>query len=203
MKQRHLDVNVMMNDKRDFVPDQAQWLDQWNSFAAPLRAAAPEVHQVSGSAIQLHDQASSVNQVWKTRAAGLSGWAGQAYRTPDVAVNSGARTRPQVLPDLTAKLTGPIGLFEHPGRWERPGPAPLRAISRRVTVGRGPLGSRTVRPLDSHGKEAAQTLTGGQGRSGVMRLPLGPVLVEVKSIATGPLTPQPRQVTVPAPLALP
>ncbi|MFC4638315.1 family 10 glycosylhydrolase [Deinococcus hohokamensis] len=203
VREGYLDVNVMMNYKRDFVPDQALWFDQWNSFAASLMATAPEVHQVSGSAIYLNDQASSVNQVWKTRRAGLSGWAGYSYRTPDKDVNAGTRTKEQVLPELTARLAGPGGPFERPVRWDRPNPARLRALSGQITVASGPVGSRTVRLLDHHGQEVARTQTDGQGRYGFMRLPLGPVQVEVGGVMSDQLTPLPRQVTVLSPIALP
>ncbi|MDP9763958.1 family 10 glycosylhydrolase [Deinococcus enclensis] len=202
VREGYLDVNVMMNYKRDFVPAQALWFDQWNAFAARLQEETG-VHQVSGAAIYLNDQQSSVNQVWKTREAGLDGWAGYSYRTPDRDVNENRRTKEQVLPELTAKLSGEGGPFERPVRWDRPNPAHLRAVSGQVQVGSGPLGGRTVLLLDAQGQEVARTQTDGMGRYGFMRLPLGPVQVQVGDVTTERITPLPRQVTVLPDLNLP
>ncbi|GGK17189.1 hypothetical protein GCM10008955_08360 [Deinococcus malanensis] len=203
VREGYLDVNVMMNYKRDFVPVQALWFDQWNQFASSLQAVAPDVHQVSGTAIYLNDQVSSVNQIWKTRQAGLSGWAGYSYRTPDKDVNAGTRTKEQVLPELAARLAGEGGPFEREVRWDRPNPAKLRAVSGQITAASGPLGSRVVRLLDGSGQEVARTQTDGQGRYGFMRLPHGPVQVEVGGVTSEKFTPLPRQVTMLSPIALP
>ncbi|WP_221089194.1 family 10 glycosylhydrolase [Deinococcus aquaedulcis] len=203
VKEGYLDINVMMNYKRDFVADQALWYDQWNAFAASLRPGAPEVHQVSGAAIYLNDQASTVSQVRKARQAGLSGWAGYSYRTPDMDVNAGTRTKEQVLPELTARLSGEGGPFAQEARWDRPSAAKLRAISGQVTVTSGPVGGRTVRLLDGNGQEVARTQTDGQGRYGFMRLPLGAVQVEVGGVIGPRVTPQAGKVTLLSPIAVP
>ncbi|MDL2345721.1 family 10 glycosylhydrolase [Deinococcus sp. MIMF12] len=203
VKEGYLDLNVMMNYKRDFVPDQALWFDQWNSFAAGLLQRYPDVGQVSGAAIYLNDQASTVQQILKTRAAGLSGWAGYSYRTPDRDVNAGTRTKEEVLPELIARLSGEGGPFERPAGWERPNPAHLRAVSGQVTVASGPLGGRTVRLLDHKGAELARTETDGSGRYGFLRVPNGQVLVEVDGVSTERFTAPPRRVTALPPLALP
>ncbi|GBF07810.1 hypothetical protein DAERI_180001, partial [Deinococcus aerius] len=203
VREGYLDVNVMMNYKRDFVPDQALWFGQWNTFAAGLRQKYPGVHQVSGSAIYLNDQASSVNQVLKTRAAGLSGWAGYSYRTPDKDVNAGTRTGAEVIPELTAKLTGEGGPFAQPARWERPDPAGLRALSGGVTVASGPLGGRTVLLLDGQGTELGRTVTDGNGRYGFMHAPAANVRVRVGEVSSDLTAVPAGRVTMLPPLALP
>ncbi|UQN08720.1 family 10 glycosylhydrolase [Deinococcus sp. QL22] len=203
VKEGYLDVNVMMNYKRDFVADQALWYDQWNQFAASLKPEAPEVHQVSGTAIYLNDQASTVSQINKARLAGLSGWAGYSYRTPDKDVNAGTRTKEEVLPELTARLSGAGGPFEREAHWNRPSAAKLRAVSGQVTVASGPLGGRVVRLLDESGQEVARTQTDGQGRYGFMRLPLGVVQIEVDGVTGLKVTPPSGKVTLLSPTALP
>lgn len=202
VREGYLDVNVMMNYKRDFVADQALWYDQWNTFAAKLQRETG-VHQVSGSAIYLNDQQSSVNQVVKARAAGLDGWAGYSYRTPDKDVNESKRTKEQVLPELTAKLSGAGGPFEQPASWSRPSARNLRAVSGQVQVATGPLGGRVVTLHDGAGQEVARTQTDGNGRYGFLRLPQGAVQVRVAGQATPTVLPLRGRVTPLPTLTLP
>lgn len=188
VREGYLDVNVMMNYKRDFVPDQAQWFGQWNAFAARLRAAYPHAAQVSGAAIYLNDQASSVTQVHKTLDAGLDGWAGYSYRTPDLDVNAGKRTQAQVFPELAARLTAPGAPFEQPAPWTKPDPHELRALSGRVTVsGDLPPGGHEVTLRTADGQVVARTQTDGAGQYGFLRVPAGTVTVQA---GTGRLTTQ-------------
>lgn len=203
VREGYLDVNVMMNYKREHVADQALWFEQWNAFGARMLEVNPEVAQVSGSAIYLNDQPGSVQQILDTRAAGLSGWAGYSYRTPDADVNAGTRTKEQVIPELTAKLSGAGGPFEVAARWERPNPAKLRAVSGQITVGSGQLGGRTVELLNEQGEVVASTQTDGQGRYGFMRFPYGRVQVRAGGVTSRDFTPLPRSVTEVPVLALP
>jgi len=203
VQEGYLDLNVMMNYKRDFVPAQALWYDQWNTFAAGLLQKYPDVGQVSGAAIYLNDQTSSVNQILKTRAAGLSGWAGYSYRTPDRDVNEAKRTKEQVIPELTAKLSGEGGPFERPAGWDRPNPAHLRAVSGQATASSGPLGGRTVLLLDDQGTELARTQTDGNGRYGFMRVPNGQLRVQIGDVLSERFTAPPRRVTAVPEIALP
>lgn len=199
VREGYLDVNVMMNYKRDHVPAQAGWFAAWNAFAASLRAANPGTAQVSGSAIYLNTPDGSRNQAAATLAAGLDGWAGYSYRTPDSAVNDGKRTQEPAWAELTAKLAGPGGPLEHRARWPRPSPGHLHALSGQVTSASGPLGGRTVTLLDAQGQVVASTQTDGAGRYGFMRFPFGPVRVRVAGVTSRPVTPLPRFVTrVPA-----
>ncbi|MBB5233893.1 family 10 glycosylhydrolase [Deinococcus budaensis] len=203
VEQGYLDLNVMMNYKRDFVADQALWFGQWNAFAAGLLRKYPDVGQVSGAAIYLNDQASSVNQIRQTQAAGLSGWAGYSYRTPDRDVNEAKRTKEEVIPELAAKLSGEGGPFEKPARWDRPDPAKLRAVGGRVTVASGPLGGRTAVLLNAQGSEVARTQTDGNGRYGFLRVPEGELRVKIGDVTSAALTAPARRVTAVPDLALP
>lgn len=203
VREGYLDVNVMMNYKRDHVENQALWFDGWNAYAAQLLQAYPQVAQVSGAAIYLNTQEGSVKQVQKTFAAGLSGWAGYSYRTPDADVNASKRTKEEVLPELTAKLSGAGGPLERPARWERPRAGRLHAIGGQVSVSSGPLGGRTVQLLGRAGEVLATTQTDGNGRYGFMRFPYGPVQVKVGTVITRPFTPLPRRVQVLPVIALP
>ncbi|WP_216327630.1 family 10 glycosylhydrolase [Deinococcus aestuarii] len=195
VREGYLDLNVMMNYKRDFVPEQAGWFNTWAAYAAGLRVRSPEVTQVSGASIYLNDQASTLNQVRKTRGLGL-GWAGYSYRTPDADVNAGKRTPAEVLPELTARLTGPGGPFASPARWVRPDAAALRALRGTVTTaGTAPLGGRTVRLLAESGEELAHTTTNGLGGYGFLRVPDRAVRVEVGGVTGEPVTAPAGRVT--------
>ena len=202
-REGYLDVNVMMNYKREHVPDQALWFGQWNAFAKQMLTVNPDVAQVSGAAIYLNFQPGTLAQIGATRAAGLSGWAGYSYRTPDADVNAGTRTKEQVIPELTAKLSGPGGVFEKAARWERPNPGRLRAVSGQITVASGQLGGRTAELLSSQGQVVATTQTDGQGRYGFMRFPEGSVRVRVGGVTSAEVTPLPRMVAQLPVLALP
>lgn len=203
VREGYLDVNVMMNYKRDHVSAQAEWFDGWNAYAAQLRQVSPQVAQVSGSAIYLNTTDGSLNQARKTVQAGLSGWAGYSYRTPSTEVNDNKRSREQVFPELTAKLAGVGGPFEHSAYWERPGAGRLHALSGSVTVQSGPLGGRKVDLLNAQGDVVATTQTDGSGHYGFMRFPYGPVQVRVGTVTSRPVTPLPRRVYVMPVLTLP
>ncbi|PNY79757.1 family 10 glycosylhydrolase [Deinococcus koreensis] len=203
VREGYLDVNVMMNYKREHVADQALWFRQWNAFARQMLTVNPDVAQVSGSAIYLNFQPGSVAQIGATREAGLSGWAGYSYRTPDADVNAGTRTKEQVIPELTAGLSGAGGPFERAARWERPNPDKLRAISGQITVASGPIGGRTVELLNLQGGVLASTTTDGQGRYGFMRFPEGSVQVRAGGVTSPVFTPTSGSVVQAPAVALP
>lgn len=204
VQQGYLDANVMMNYKRDFVPTQAGWFARWNTFAADLLKKYPHTAQVSGSAIYLNDQNSSVSQARKSLREGLSGWAMYSYRTPDREVNASRRTTADVLPELTAKLTGRTMPFENAAPWGHPDTRNFRALSGQITVGNGAVGSRTVQLLDARsGQELGRTVTDGAGHYGFMRVPVGQVTVKVGETTSPSITLKTGEVTAVATLALP
>lgn len=204
VKEGYLDINVMMNYKRDFVADQAAWFDGWNSYAHGLRERGIHTAEVSGAAIYLNDQDSSVSQVRKTFAAGLDGWAGYSYRTPDKDVNAGTRTQAEVYPELAAKLTSVGAPFEKSATWSRPDTTYFRALSGKITASSGALGYRSARLIDAgSGKVLAHTMTNGFGRYGFMHIGNFPVKVEVGGVSTGSLTLATGKVTSVPDLVLP
>lgn len=199
-----LDISVMMNYKRDFVPDQATWFDQWNTFGIRARGLQ---HVVSGAAIYLNPQDNTVAQVNKVLAArlkdqALDGWAGYSYRTPDADVNTNKRTQAQVFPELTAKLAGPGGPFATPADWGRPNTRTLRAVQGRVTATQSPLGGRTV-TLMVGGQAFARTTTDGNGYYGFGHTPLGAFEVRVDGAEPVTANPPYGQVTDLPPISLP
>lgn len=204
VRQGYLDVNVMMNYKREFVPAQKLWFDQWNTFAASLLQKYPHTAQVSGSAIYLNDQNSSVSQAQHTREAGLSGWAMYSYRTPDREVNAGRRKTEEVIPELSAKLTANSMPFDQPAQWPHPDIKSFRALSGKISLGSGPIGGRTVQLLDAvSGQVLATTQTDGNGNYGFMHVQAGAVIVQVGTAQTASLTANTGSVTAVPVLSLP
>ncbi|GAA5534215.1 family 10 glycosylhydrolase [Deinococcus aluminii] len=202
VREGYLDVNVMMNYKRDFVPEQAAWFNTWAAYAAGLKVRSPGVTQVSGAAIYLNDPRSTLSQIRKTRTSGL-GWAGYSYRTPTADVNAGKRTTAEALPELILNLAGPGGPFAAPARWARPDPRTLRALRGTLTAATGPLGGREVRLLDEMGSVLARTTTNAAGGYGFLRVPERAVRVEVGGVSSDLLMVPAGRVTDLAPLALP
>ncbi|RJF69111.1 glycoside hydrolase family 10 protein [Deinococcus cavernae] len=202
VKEGYLDVNVMMNYKRDFVPVQAEWFRGWNAFAAQLLRQSPQVAQVSGSAAYLNDQNSSVSQARQALRTGLSGWALYSYRTPDREVNAGRRTQADVWPELSAKFTARTMPFELPAPWPAPAADTLRAV--RGSVSGAIPGGREVRLLDARSGEVLDsTFTDGAGRYGFLRVPATQVIVQVGAQRTAAVTIQAGQVVAMPPLVLP
>ncbi|GAA5512812.1 hypothetical protein Dcar01_01536 [Deinococcus carri] len=206
VREGYLDVNVMMNYKRDFVPEQAGWFNTWAAYAAGLKVRAPWATQVSGAAIYLNDPRSTLAQVRKTRSSGL-GWAGYSYRTPTADVNAGKRTTADALPELILTLAGPGGPFAAPARWVRPDPQTFRAIRGTLTAASGPLGGREVCLLDEGGRELARTTTNAAGGYGFLRVPGRAVRVAAGGVSSEVhsdlVTASAGRVTDLAPLALP
>ncbi|WP_231885344.1 glycoside hydrolase family 10 protein [Deinococcus radiodurans] len=179
VKSGYLDQNVMMNYKRDFVPLQAGWFDQWNTFAAGLRQRYPHTEQVSGAAIYLNDIASTVSQIRKTQAAGL-GWAGYSYRTPDKDVNEGKRGAAEVLADLKLRLTDAGGPFPTFVKHAPLPAASVRGLSGELRAARpGHHSVELVRAGGTWNDVVAATFSDGQGRYGFLNLPQGAFDVRV------------------------
>ena len=198
----YLDQNVMMNYKRDFVPAQAEWFGQWNTFAAGLQKRYPHTEQVSGAAIYLNDVASTVSQIRKTQAAGL-GWAGYSYRTPDKDVNEGKRPAAEVLADLRVSLTGSGGPFPTFVPHSRSA-ANVRGLSGELRAARpGHHLIELVRAGSGWNDVVATTFSDGQGRYGFLNLPEGrfDLRVDGKVMLTG-VQAAPGRVTVLEPVTL-
>ncbi|GAA5533456.1 glycoside hydrolase family 10 protein [Deinococcus aluminii] len=167
-----LDLNVLMNYKRDAVGDQGAWLDGWNAFAASVRAGA-EV--AGGTALYLNPPAVTASQATRTVQSGL-GWVGYSYRTPTLDVYGTRQTTPQGLTAIRAALTVPGGALATPVPWTSQ-PRTLRGLIGRV-VGTPTPGGRLVEALRD-GQVVARTTTDGSGHYGFLTLPPGPVEVRV------------------------
>ncbi|WP_425148311.1 family 10 glycosylhydrolase [Deinococcus sp.] len=156
-----LDVNVIMNYKRDGVNAQGDWFDRWNAFAASQRVGNEEV--AAGTAIYLNAPEVSASQTARAAALGL-GWVGYSYRTPTSAVYNAAQPLPQGLAALKSALGAPGGVLEAPLAWK------TVPIQRRALLGRvlGPLqaGGLRVSAYDDSGKLLASTTTDGNGYYG-------------------------------------
>jgi uncharacterized lipoprotein YddW (UPF0748 family) len=169
-----LDLNIPMNYKRDFVPDQAAWFDQWNAFAGAQRGSRVVA---SGTAIYLNPQDNSVRQAALSLSRdGLDGWVGYSYRTPDADVNAGKATQATVFPALAAKLTAPGAPLEQSASWGDPGV--VNAIFGRVQRGEVGAGALEVELL-ADGAVVRRARTDGKGYYGFVTIPLGALEVRV------------------------
>ncbi|WP_291424668.1 family 10 glycosylhydrolase [Deinococcus sp.] len=203
----YLDVNVMMNYKRDSTPQQARYHDDWARFAAGLLRNYPHTAQVSGTALYLNDQNSSVSQARRALRAGVSGWAMYSYRTPDREVYASRRSGAEVRPELTAKLTDRTMPFEHPAPWPGPDMRGFRALSGHVRTNGTPPGNQVIVLTDADtGRELARTVTDGSGRYGFMWIAVPRVKVSAGQAAASlarPLALNDGVVTVAPELTLP
>ncbi len=179
MREGILDLNIPMNYKRDHVPDQAKWFDQWNQFAVAERGSRLVA---SGSAIYLNYQDGSVKQVQNAFRDGADGWVGYSYRTPDADVNAGTATKETVLPQLTAKLTA--NAFLDVATW---GAAPgdhLTALFGRLTQNGQPVSSTELEVIINDGA-IRRLKTDGNGYFGAPILPFGEATVKVMGAPEG------------------
>src|SRR5438874_950657 len=86
-----LDLNIVMNYKRDTDANQRSWYLQWSDFAKDSQFGRASA---IGSALYLNDLPSSIRQARTATAASTAGsasagWAGYSYRTPDAATDAG------------------------------------------------------------------------------------------------------------------
>lgn len=172
MREGYLDLNVLMNYKRDTVGEQGEWLDGWNAFAASVRGRS-EV--AGGTALYLNTPAVTASQARRTVATGL-GWVGYSYRTPTLDVYGTRQSTGQGLEAIRAALTAPGGALAGRVDWQV-GPPTLRGLSGRI-VGTAVLGGRAVEAVQG-GRVVARTVTDGGGHYGFLTLPAGPVEVRV------------------------
>ncbi|MFC4427880.1 glycoside hydrolase family 10 protein [Deinococcus navajonensis] len=177
MQEGLLDLNVLMNYKRDGTGDQAQWFDGWNAFARTVRAR-PDGRMAglaAGTAMYLNPPEVTAVQAARSVAAGL-GWVGYSYRTPTVNVFNTRESGAQGLAAVRAVLTAPGGVLATPARWTEAPP-----------TARGLMGRITGTPVPGHhqvtlwrgGRQIAQSLTDGNGYYGFLTVEPGQVEVRV------------------------
>ena len=181
-----LDLNVVMNYKRDTDANQRTWYGQWSDFAKDNQFLRTTV---VGAALYLNDLPSSLRQVRTAIApssagAPSAGWAGYSYRTPDAATDAGTRTGASARAELIGALTKPsLDDPVTPPVFAAPVPAPampwkdqpaygqLRGVA--LDANGSPVGQATVTLLDVTGNIFAQRTTDGTGWFGFVDVPAG------------------------------
>ena len=222
MREGILDLNIVMDYKRDTDPNQRAWYAQWSDFAKDsqfLRQSAV------GSALYLNDIASSVRQVRtavapSTAGAPSAGWVGYSYRTPDAMTDagtrSGAASRTELMRALTqvspydtitpAVFASPVAVPGMPWK-DQPSLGQLRGTA--VDATGAPIGQATVNLIDGNGNVIAQRTTDGTGWFGFVDLLPGPYRATIDSAraaaSAGTVTVSAGQVAsvAPAPPAAP
>ncbi|THF86872.1 glycoside hydrolase family 10 protein [Deinococcus sp. KSM4-11] len=177
MNEGLLDLNVLMNYKRDTVESQAAWFDGWNAFAQSVsgRADGARALVAAGSAMYLNPPEVTAAQAVRAVNSGL-GWVGYSYRTPTAAVYGEKETGAQGLDTVRRLLTAPGAPLAMPAQWTA-APPTLRGLLGRVT-GTALPGSRAVEAWQG-GHLVARGLTDALGYYGFATLKAGAVEVRV------------------------
>lgn len=172
-----IDLNVLMNYKRDAVGDQGLWFDGWNAFARSVQARPDGLSAglAAGTAMYLNGAPVTAAQAGRSVGAGL-GWVGYSYRTPTVDVYGARETMSQGLGSVQQLMTAPGAALSRPVPWKEKPPT-TRGLLGRVT-GTPILGSRVVEALQN-GRVVAQSVTDGSGYYGFAALPPGKTEVRV------------------------
>ncbi len=172
-----IDLNVLMNYKREDRGNEPAWFDGWNRFAALTKSNALIA---VGASMYLNTLEANIAQLRRAvKVAGAAGWVGYSYRTPDVNVFNARRSTADGLKRLTPRLTGAGAPFEKPATW---GPAPtdhLNGLLGRVV--RGAAGASDVPvALSSASGEERLVQTDANGYYGATDLPLGTITVSLQ-----------------------
>ncbi len=172
-----IDLNVLMNYKRDAVGEQGQWFDGWNAFArgVPARTDGLSAGVAAGTAMYLNGAPVTAAQAQRSVGAGL-GWVGYSYRTPTLEVYGAKQTTAQGLSSLQKLLTAPGAALASPAPWKEKPPT-TRGLMGRIT-GTPVPGFRVVEALQG-GQVVAYSLTDGGGYYGFAALPPGRTEVRV------------------------
>ncbi|GGM11619.1 glycoside hydrolase family 10 protein [Deinococcus aerophilus] len=176
MRDGLIDLNVLMNYKRDVVGEQGEWFDGWNRFARSVlaRPDGASAGVAAGTAMYLNGAPVTAAQAARSVGAGL-GWVGYSYRTPTADVYGQRETTAQGLTAVQKLLTAPGAVLATPIPWKEKPPT-TRGLLGRIT-GTPVPGFRMVEALQN-GVVVAQTRTDGSGYYGFAALPTG--LTEVR-----------------------
>ena len=211
-----LDLNIVMNYKRDTDANQRTWYAQWSDFAKDnqfLRTTAV------GSALYLNDLPSSLRQVRTAIAsspagAPSAGWVGYSYRTPDAATDAGTRTGASARAELIDALVHPsLDDPVTPPVFAAPAPAPAMPWKDQPSFGQirgialdasgSPIGQATVTLSDASNNVVAQRTTDGAGWFGFVDVPAGTYRASIASTvavaASGNVTVTAGQIATVAP----
>lgn len=190
-----LDLNIVMNYKRDADAQQRLWYAQWSDFAKDsqfLRQSA------IGSAMYLNDIPSTIRQLRtavaaSTAGAPSAGWNGYSYRTPDAATNAGTRSGASARTELINALTKPSSddpvspaVFASPAAapampWkDQPSFGQLRGIA--LDAAGTPIGQAAVTLHDANNTVIAQKVTDGSGWFGFVDLVPGTYRATIDSL---------------------
>ncbi|MFC6666477.1 family 10 glycosylhydrolase [Deinococcus radiopugnans] len=182
-----IDLNVLMNYKRDAVAEQGQWFDGWNAFARGVqpRPDGLSAGVAAGTAMYLNGAPVTANQAQRSVGAGL-GWVGYSYRTPTLDVYGAKETTAQGLDTVQKLLTAPGAVLASPAPWKEKPPT-TRGLMGRIT-GTPVPGFRVVEALQG-GQVVAHTMTDGSGYYGFAALP--PARPKCGSAASAGSTPCP------------
>lgn len=172
-----IDLNVLMNYKRDTVPDNAAWFDGWNAFARSVagRADGLQAGVAAGTAMYLNAPGVTAAQANRSVKAGV-GWVGYSYRTPTLSVFGEKESAVRGRELVRSLLTIPGAALSNPAPWTE-APPTMRGLLGRVS-GTPTPGYRVVEALQG-GQVVAQTLTDGLGYYGFATLSAGKVEVRV------------------------
>jgi uncharacterized lipoprotein YddW (UPF0748 family) len=114
MEEGIVDLNVAMNYKRNWMPDQAQMFSEWTEVIADWQY---DRQAVNGTAIYLNDIDDTLAQIAETRTPTADGntavgWSGYSYASPTLdSTGQSSAVRDEARADLIAALTGEDGPF--------------------------------------------------------------------------------------------
>lgn len=172
-----LDLNLPMNYKRETSAEQAAQLSGWARFAVATRGKGVVAN---GVAIYLNTIPDSLKQLARgNNIAGVSGWVGYSYRTPDVSTFGGKKSTAVAQLELQRALTGSATApFASAASWGRPGTQNLSGILGRVF--RNGLGASNAM-LEVIGSDGSSVLvrSDANGYYGLPNLPLGAFTVNL------------------------
>ncbi len=159
-----LDLNLLMNYKRDADPEAAAWFEPWNRYAVTIQGGGATA---VATGMYLNDPEGTEAQAAAVVAnAALVGWVGYSYRTPSDAVAAGWSDPQSVRDELASSLTAPDTPFAAPVVFNRP--PPVTALLGRVEIDETQgeaTGGQTVELLTT-GDVVATAVTDPTGRYG-------------------------------------
>ncbi|GAA5437510.1 family 10 glycosylhydrolase [Deinococcus aquaticus] len=172
-----IDLNVLMNYKRDTVAPQADWFDGWNAFALSVRDRPDGARTAlaAGTAMYLNTPDITAAQARRAVQTGM-GWVGYSYRTPTAGVYGQRESTAQGLKSVMNVLGAPGMPLERPLAWTD-APPTVRGLLGRVT-GTATPGRRAVQAIQQ-GRVVAESVTDALGYYGFAALPAGKTEVRV------------------------